>query len=101
MIEGFGARLVACMEMRNMGRAELAERAGLTEAAISRYITGDREPKAIAVAQIAKALGTTSDSLLGVETTTEGLDEALLVVARNANAISPEQKKALINALLG
>lgn len=98
----FGERLKYFMELRNMSRKELSERTHLTEAAISRYISGGREPKAIAVAHIARALDISTDELLGVELSGEDkVDDALRLIARNARGISSEQKKALIEALIG
>lgn len=100
-MEGFGQRLAQAMEMRGCSQKQLAEMSGLTEAAISRYITGQREPKAIALINIARALNVTSDDLLGIERKNpDDIDNALQLVARNANDIPIEKKKALINALL-
>ena len=101
-MEGFGTRLEQIMEMRGYTRKKLAEESGLTEAAISRYITGQREPKAIAIVNIAHALDVTADDLLGIQKVRrDDVDDALQLVARNASEISKEKKMALINALLG
>lgn len=40
-----GDRIKLALEMRNMKQKELAKRVGMTEVTISRYVTGDREPK--------------------------------------------------------
>ncbi len=97
-----GERIQILLESRNMTRKQLAEASGLTEAAISRYITGARNPKSISLSAIAKALDVTTDELLGntVDTSNE-VDEAIRLVARNAGSITKEQKKFLINALIG
>lgn len=101
-MEEFGTRLEQIMKMRGCTQKKLAEESGLTEAAISRYITGQREPKAIAIANIARALNTTADVLLGIdEVERNDVDDALQLVARNASEIPKEKKMALINALLG
>lgn len=97
-----GERIQILLESRNMTRKQLAEASGLTETAISRYITGARNPKSISLSAIAKALDVTTDELLGntVDTSNE-VDEAIRLVARNAGSITKEQKKFLINALIG
>ena len=85
-----------------MSRKQLAEASGLTEAAISRYINGTRSPKSVSVSAIARALDVTSDELLGtVADSSDELDEAIRLVARNAGSVTSEQKKYLINALIG
>lgn len=100
-MNGFGERLAFYMSLRSMTQSELARRTHLTEAAISRYIHGDREPKAIAVAAIARALQVSADNLLGLETnSSEAVEDALSLVARNAKELPPEKKKLLINALI-
>ncbi len=97
-----GERIQILLESRNMTRKQLAEASGLTEAAISRYITGARNPKSISLSAIAKALDVTSDELLGnTIDTSNDVDEAIRLVARNAGSITKEQKKFLINALIG
>ncbi len=97
-----GERIQELLDARKMSRRELAEASGLTEAAISRYITGARTPKSISLSAIAKALDVTSDELLGnISDTRDEVDDAIRLVARNAGTITKEQKKYLINALIG
>ena len=99
---GLSENIQELLEARSMSRRELAEASGLTEAAISRYITGTREPKSISLSAIAKALDVTSDELLGnVNNTKDEVDDAIRLVARNAGSVTREQKKYLINALIG
>jgi transcriptional regulator with XRE-family HTH domain len=61
-----GDRIKLALEMRNMKQKELAKRVGMTEVTISRYVTGDREPKADAIIAICNALCVSSDWLLGL-----------------------------------
>lgn len=99
---GLGGRIQELLDARNMSRKDLAEASGLTEAAISRYITGARVPKSISLSAIAKALNVTSDELLdNVSDTSDEVDDAIRLVARNAKSVTKEQKKYLINALIG
>lgn len=61
-----GDRIKIALEMRNMKQKELAKRVGMTEVTISRYVTGDREPKADAIIAICNALCVSADWLLGM-----------------------------------
>lgn len=96
-----GSRIKELLEEKGISRKELSEMTGLTEAAISRYINGQREPRSITLAIIARALGTSADDLLGTPCDDPNkLDGAINLVARSANIVTPEQKKRLIDALL-
>ena len=73
-----------------------------TEATISRYISGVREPKAEVLAEIAKVLNTTSDYLLGIENKDDfNFPKVERILARNASTMTEQEKRALINALFG
>lgn len=49
-----------------MTQSELAEKTGLTEVTISRYINGQRVPKATEIAKISQVLNVSCDYLLGI-----------------------------------
>ena len=53
------------LKKHNMSQRELAERINVTEAAISKYITSGRIPRADILGKIAVALDVTTDYLLG------------------------------------
>ena len=94
----FGRRLAYILERNRMTQRDLAAAAGLTEAAVSRYISGAREPRAVTIAKIAKTLDVTPQELLGTITNDE-VDGAVRLIARNASALSEEQRTELIAAL--
>ena len=99
----FAKRLSNLLSEQRVSQKELAERVGVTEASISRYMNSDRIPKAEIIANIATALQTTSDYLLGTEE--EGDLETdypriVRLIARNSANMSKEQKTAIIKALL-
>ena len=71
---------------------------GVTEAAMSRYMRGERQPKSETLANMATALHTTSNDLLGLEAPTE-VDEVFRLVARNAAAIPTDVRLKLIRLL--
>jgi transcriptional regulator with XRE-family HTH domain len=63
----FREKTVALLNKNNMTQKELANRVGITEASMSRYIRGNRTPKGTVISNIANVLHTTTDYLLGSE----------------------------------
>ena len=101
MSKEFGERLQSILQSRGVTQKELAARIGTTEATICRYVTGDREPKADMLANIATALHTTSDYLLGIEHDEYNFPRVKRLIARNASAMTDQERRALISALFG
>ena len=66
-MDEFRKRLKKELETRRITQRYLAQITGLTEVSISRYITGDRVPKANVLLKICKALHVSPDYLLGWE----------------------------------
>lgn len=60
-----GARILPLMKKKGMTQRELANMIGVTETSISRYISGQRVPKANIIVYMADALNTTTDYILG------------------------------------
>lgn len=63
----FGGKVTMLLKKNNMVQKELAGRVGITEASLSRYISGNRTPKGPVIANIANVLHTTTDYLLNTE----------------------------------
>ena len=61
----FGRNLRYQLALRNMTQRELCNKVHIEEAALSRYMSGTREPKISVVQNIAKALDISIESLLG------------------------------------
>ncbi len=103
MKETMGERLSSLIKERQMSQKELAIKAGVTEAAVSHYIKGDRCPRSSVLARLADALGTTSDFLMGGEAqdSNEEIEYARRLIARNASQMTAAQKKDILNILLG
>ena len=101
MNKEFGQRLLTLLQKQNMTQKQLADRVNTTEATLSRYISGAREPKADMLANIATALHTTSDYLLGIEQNDFDFPKVERILARNSANMSEKQKRALISALFG
>lgn len=102
MNETLGGRITELLYENRMTQRELANVVGVTEVSMSRYIKGGRVPKGPIIANIALALHTTTDYLLGQEAEE---DPELVyyriqrAIARNAKDWSPKQKADLVNAL--
>lgn len=90
------------MEEKNMSQKELARLAGITEASMSKYISGTRTPRIDVIANISRALGVTADDLIGntIESSNLGLAQLKVVLARGMETMSDEEKKELIKFLL-
>ena len=101
MGKDLGLRITETLQKRGMSQKELALRIGVTEAVISRYISGDREPKPDVLANIATALHTTSDFLLGIEEEEFSHPRIRRMIARNSSTMTDKEKKELIDALFG
>ena len=98
-----GVRISDLLEQQGLTQHELAQKAGVTDVSMSRYISGDRTPKAPILSNIAKVLHTTSEYLLGHDV--EEVDPELEYyrtqrsIARNADKWTKKQKADLVNAL--
>ena len=101
MSKDLGNRIAEMLSKRGITQKELASTIGVTEAVISRYVSGERDPKPETIANIATALRTTSDHLLGIEN--EEFDHTRIrrIIARNASQMTQQEKKDLIDALFG
>ncbi len=60
-----GERILNLRKESNLSQKELAKKADITEASLSRYENNLREPKAEIIARIAEALECSTDYLLG------------------------------------
>lgn len=91
-------KLKQLMCRRRMSQRDLARMSGVTEAAMCRYLAGNRQPKSETLANMATALHTTSNDLLGLEPPTE-VEEVFRLVARNAASIPNDVRMKLIRLL--
>lgn len=60
----FGQRLSELLKSSNISQRKLAQKVGITEAAISRYINSDRTPNGKIIGSIANALHVSTDYLI-------------------------------------
>ena len=52
MARSIASRMAELLAQQKLTQKELAQRSGITEAAISRYIKGDRAPRGVNLAKI-------------------------------------------------
>lgn len=89
------------MNEKGLSQKELSQMANITEASMSKYLSGDRTPRIDVIVNIANALEVSVDALLGGEQTAiNGLAQAKLVLARGKETLSDDDKKELIKFLL-
>jgi transcriptional regulator with XRE-family HTH domain len=67
----FGQRLQEAMTRAGMGKRRLARILGTAESTVYRWISGDNEPLASTVAELAVHLNVSADWLLGIEETSQ------------------------------
>ena len=96
-----GLRITKILQKRGMTQKELSSRIGVTEAVVSRYVSGERDPKPDVLANIATVLNTTSDYLLGIENEEFNHSRIRRMIARNASKMTERERKELIDALFG
>lgn len=95
-------RMEELLKSRGITQKELARRAGVTEAAISHYIKGDRTPRSSVLSRIAIVLSTTSDYLMeGIpQNYASEIGYAKRLIARNVNQMTNAEKKEILSILL-
>ena len=76
----FAQRLQALLEERGMTHLELAARVGVTRAAMSRYVSGDREPRFVTLVRISEELDVRVEDL--IPSSGDPVKTALRIVAR-------------------
>ena len=81
---------------------QFAKEAGITEAALSYYIKDARVPRSTVLGKMASILGTTADYLLtgNEHSDADAFGQVRRLIARNANQMSMDQKRDLIDLLL-
>ena len=96
-----GERVVNLLKQMNMTQKELSELINISEVNLSRYLNGERHLSIDTLANIATALHTTTDYLLGKTDDIDnfGYKDVERILARKASSMDKEQKKKLLNIL--
>ncbi len=99
-MKGFGERVLLLLEEIGYTQREFATMIGVSEAALSRYLRDEREPKMEVIANIATALNTTTDYLLTGKDDKQSFEETYRLVARGTSTMTDDEKTELIKVLL-
>lgn len=98
-VKDFSRRVRELMEKNRYSQKQLCDLCGVTEAAFSKYMTTDRLPQSETLANMANALHTTSDYLLGIEGNYD-FDKLKVVLASSKDDLSRNQKNELLRILM-
>ncbi len=91
------------LKRRNISQKELCEKTGISESTMSKYLNSDRQLRGDVIVKIARALNVNLYQLFGITSSNENTYDVCktALLARNGNKLSPEEKKELINIILG
>ena len=95
-----GDSILSLLKQSGYSQKELASMVGVTEAAMSRYLKNEREPKIEVVANLATALNTTVDYLVNGRSESNTFDEVYHLVSRSTVTMTPDEKMKLMKLLL-
>lgn len=97
----FSKRISLLLSQKNLSQKELANKAGVTESAMSYYVKGERTPRGEVLSRIAKALNCSTDYLLGNDTGDNVSDTGapLHYLQRNLGKLDSQQIKKAENIL--
>ena len=93
-----GNKLASLLKERGISQKELAEAARLTPASVSRYVNGEREPRAHTVVALAEILGVKPSDIIGTSDEQE-IDTAIRFIVRNIDKLTEAQRAELIATL--
>lgn len=94
-----GDRIVTLLKNENLTQKELAQMAGITESALSRYINNERMPKMEVIANLATALNTTSDYLISGKEEETSFNHLSKLIARGSKTLTQDEKMKLMRLL--
>ena len=92
------------MTIKNINQKELSRLSGITEASVSRYLTGERTPRMDIIINFAKALGVSVEYLLDedekIQKKHSAYDNIAVAIARDGNNLTAEEMNKLIELIL-
>ena len=90
------------MKENNINQKQLAKLSGITESSISRYLSGDMNPRMDIIVNVAKALKVETNFFLDDDQKCESAYTAIsTAIARKGDELTPEEKNKLVLLLLG
>lgn len=99
----FVERVKDLIKKHDLTQRDVANDIGVTESTMSKYISGSRIPGGETLSNLATALKTTTDYLLGLDNSNkQELDYSDLkrLLARNSKDLTPKEKTELISLIL-
>lgn len=99
----FGNRVKLMLMLNNMNQKELAEKMGITQASMTRYIKGQRDPRMSDIIKMSEILKISADYLLGIKQESGVRDDYYkiqILLERSGKHMTMRQKRAIISALL-
>ncbi len=101
-LEGFGQRLAAIRKSRGLTQAELGAAVGVSNRVIAYYEQDDAQPPGAMLVDLARALGVTTDEMLGVKPA-KGLSDPktarLVKRLRRIEELPPADQRAVLKVL--
>ena len=101
-LRGFGTRLTQLRQSRGLTQGELGKACGLSQRMIAYYEQDDAQPPAAVVVPLAKALGVSTDELLGfkaLKSAPRPRNTRLLRRLENVDKLGPSDRRALLKFL--
>lgn len=100
----FNDKVKYLMQQNGISQKELSELTGITEASVSRYLSGERTPRIDIIINFAKALKVDVDYLIFEDEEIKNREQSYIncrtILARNAKNLTPEEKNKLISIIL-
>lgn len=98
-----GEKILNLLDEMNMSQKQLADLINTSEPNLSRYISGERHISTDMLANIATALHTTTDFLLGISEDKDDFEykDVERILARKSETMTREEKKRLLDILFG
>ncbi len=104
MMRTWSDKVKELMDIKKINQKELSQLSGITEASVSRYLTGDRTPRMDIIINFAKALGVSVEYLLddnaANQKSNSAYDNIAIAIARDGNNLTAEEMNKLIELIL-
>ncbi|MGP1411635.1 MAG: helix-turn-helix domain-containing protein [Peptoanaerobacter stomatis] len=97
----FGNRLLLALKNKNINQKDFADKIGVTQATISRYIAGVSTPTSSTLQKIVKELNVSMDYFFSDNITDikNSQDEDIRIIQRAREKMTPKDKKRMMDIL--
>lgn len=101
----FEDKVKELMTNSGMNQKELSKKSGVSEASLSRYLSGSLKPRIDIISNIAHVFGLEASDLIenddNLRKEFSSYDETISVVTRNRKKLSAAEKAEIVKALFG